>query len=69
MIKIGDIDIGKTIIELQFQTKLNSLLIEKMMNNEPLSSQKELEQLKVAAAAAVNEYYGKEMITYTPKNK
>ncbi len=65
MIKIGDIDIGKTILELQFQTKLNSFIIEMLLNEKKLSSQKDIEELKVRAAKEVNDYYGgKEMISY-----
>lgn len=65
MIKIGDIDIGKVILELQFQTKLNSFLIEMLLNDKKPASQKEIEDLKVRAAKEVNDYYdGKEMISY-----
>lgn len=64
MIKIGDIDIGKVLIELQFQSKLNSLLIEAILNNNTLT-QEDVEFMKTKAAESVNEYYGgKEMITY-----
>lgn len=66
MIKIGDIDIGKVIIELQFQSKLNSLLIENILNKQPVNRDI-IEQLKVKAAKSVNDSYGgKQMITYTP---
>lgn len=66
MIKIGDIDIGKVIIELQFQSKLNSLLIENILNRRTLN-QRDIESLKVQAAESVNQYYGgKQMINYRP---
>lgn len=69
MIKIGDIDIGKTIIELQFESKLNALLIEAILNKTVLT-QDGVEDLKAKAAAQVNSYYGgKQMITYTPLQK
>ncbi|MFA6458019.1 MAG: hypothetical protein WCV72_01345 [Patescibacteria group bacterium] len=69
MIKIGDIDIGKVIIELQFQSKLNSFLIEALLNKKNLT-QDDVENLKEQAAKAVNDYYGgKQMITYTPTKK
>lgn len=69
MIKIGDIDIGKVIIELQFQSKLNAFLIEKILSGTKLT-QDDVEELKVKAANAVNQYYGgKQMITYTPPKK
>ncbi|MFC1749655.1 hypothetical protein ACFL2V_12705 [Pseudomonadota bacterium] len=69
MIKIGDIDIGKVLLELQFQSKLNSFLIEKLLNDQKVTQQ-EIEKLKSEAAKAVNEYYdGKEMITYQLKKE
>jgi hypothetical protein len=64
MIKIGDIDIGKTIIELQFQTKLNAILIEKLLQNRDWrpTNQEDILQLKRLAMKQVNDYYGKQMI-------
>lgn len=69
MISIGDIDIGKVIIELQFQTKLNSLLIEELLNGRRVS-QSGIEEIKIIAVNEVNKYYGgKQMVTYTPPKK
>lgn len=69
MIKIGDIDIGKVIIELQFQSKLNELLIEALLNKRDIT-QKDVDSFKAQAAEAVNNYHGgKQMIKYTPPRK
>ena len=64
-VKIGDIDIGKALIELEFQTKLNSLLIELLLNSvKPIGiTQQTIEELKEKAAEEVNKKYGKEMLT------
>ena len=64
-IEIGNIDIGKTLIDLEFQTKFNSLLIELLLNNvKPVGvTQETIEQLKDKAAEEINKKYGKEMLT------
>ena len=66
-IQIGNIDIGKALIDLEFQTKLNSLLIELLLNNvKPAGvTQDTIEQLKEKAAKEINKKYGKEMLTKT----
>lgn len=63
-IKIGNIDLGKSVIELEYQTKLNSLLIELLLNRSNTGiTQDDIESLKQRAAESVNNKYGKEMIS------
>jgi hypothetical protein len=57
MVKILDMDIGKILIQLQFQTKLNQYLIEKLLNKEEVDED-ELKRLKMKAVESVNKYYG-----------
>ena len=70
-ISIGNMDLGKAVLELEFQTKLNSFLIELILNNMGGTAgitQNTIEDLKVRAAKEINEKYGKEMITYTKQS-
>lgn len=68
-ISIGNIDLGKAVVELEFQTKFNSLLLGIILNKMTGSgiTQNDIETLKEKAAKVVNKKYGKEMITYTRK--
>jgi|25_taG_2_1085351.scaffolds.fasta_scaffold04293_3 hypothetical protein len=65
-VKIGNIDIGQSVVELEYQTKLNSLLIELMLNrnNSRLKiTQLDIKTAQQKAAIYVNNKYGKQLIT------
>ena len=60
-IKIGKIDIAQSIIELEFQTKLNAYLIEILWKNRRLTPP-ELEDLKNQVINEINKKYGEEVL-------
>ena len=70
MIEIAGIEISRIIIELQFQTKLNSLLLDALLSGKEIKTQAQVEELKKQAAEEVDKYYGgKANISYKPPEK
>lgn len=62
-ISIGNIDLGKAVLELEFQTKLNSRLIELLLNSEKPAglTQEKIDLLKKEIAESINKKYGEEV--------
>ncbi|MBL7855117.1 MAG: hypothetical protein JNL17_12005 [Cyclobacteriaceae bacterium] len=69
MIKIGDIDLGQVVLELEYQTKLNSMMIETMLNKGTANTlgitQADIETMKERSVKEINDKYGRQMLTYT----
>ena len=58
-IKIGNIDIANAILELEFQTKINSMIIEQILNkNSHGLNQHDIQNIRQKAADAINSKYG-----------
>lgn len=63
-IKIGNIDIANSILELEFQTKINSMIIEQILNNNSHGlTQQDIQRIRQNAADAINNKYGPNTIT------
>ncbi|UPS92053.1 hypothetical protein [Bizionia sp. M204] len=62
-ISIGNIDLGKAVLELEFQTKLNSRLIELLLNSEKPAglTQQRIDEIKEEIAESINQKYGEEV--------
>lgn len=63
-IKIGNIDIANAILELEFQTKINSMIIEQILNNNSHGlNQADIQKIRQKAADAINTKYGPNTIS------
>ncbi|MCP9291617.1 hypothetical protein [Gracilimonas sediminicola] len=63
-IKIGNIDIANAIIELEFQTKINTIIIENILNQTQHNmTSGDIKDIRRKAADAINEKYGANTIT------
>lgn len=63
-IKIGNMDIANSILELEFQTKINSMIIEQILNNDSHGlNQHDIQKIRQRAADAINSKYGQGTIS------
>ena len=62
MLNINGKNVGNILVQLQYQTELNALLIDSILNNEEPRTQDEVQKIKKKAIRIVNDSYGKEII-------